>query len=416
MQRAALGAHFKARIPALLDAWRAAIAADPDLTTGDSLPRAQRIDHLPPWLESLAAALAAAPRSREARLRQIDEVADAEAHGLPRWQQGYDLHEVTREWGALHLCLVAELDRYFAEHPAAAEVQVGARATLAEFISEATSDSAAQYFRLERLEAAGAVHDLEGALDDIRELEVRRAQLWQQAAHDLRGNLGVVANVADGLTLGNRPESRRDDFLGLLKNNVGALHRLLDDVTDLARLHAGQEVRRVAPFDAAEVLGRLCDDLRPMAEARGLYLKAVGAHTLPVEGDAVKVRRIAQNLLLNALKYTEGGGVLVRWGDTVARDDGRWVLTVEDTGPGFHAGPGAPLVSALGATPGDPLAAPGADDDTRRVHQAHGEGLGLAIVKRLSELLDASIELDTEPGKGTTVRVLVPMRYATPAG
>ena len=171
-------------------------------------------------------------------------------------------------------------------------------------------------------------------------------------------------------------------------------------------------MRRVAPFDAADVLRRLCDDLRPVAEARGLYLKAVGVATLPVEGDAVKVRRIAQNLLLNALKYTESGGVLVGWGDTVARDDGRWVLTVEDTGPGFHAGPGAPLVSALSATPGEPLAAPSADDDARPVHQAHGEGLGLAIVKRLSELLDASIEFDTEPGKGTTVRVLVPMRYS----
>ena len=50
-QRGALGAHIRSRIPALLDAWRAAIAADPDLTTGDSLPRAQLVDHLPPWLE-----------------------------------------------------------------------------------------------------------------------------------------------------------------------------------------------------------------------------------------------------------------------------------------------------------------------------------------------------------------------------
>lgn len=414
-QRAALGAHIKARIPALLEAWRAAIATDPQLTTGDSLPRPQLVDHLPQWLESLAAALAAAPGSPASRQHKRDESEDAKAHGLQRWQQGYDLHEVTREWGALHLCLVAELDRWFADHPAAAEVQAGARATLAWFISEATSDSAAQYFRLERLEAAGAVRDLEAALEDIRTLELRRAQLWQQAAHDLRGNLGVVSNVAHGLAVADLPAARRDDFLGLLKNNVGALHRLLDDVTDLARLHAGQEVRRVAPFDAAEVLRRLCDDLRPVAEGRGLYLKAIGAETLPVEGDAVKVRRIAQNLLLNALKYTESGGVLLSWGDTVARDDGRWKLTVEDTGPGFHAGPGAPMVSALGATPGDPLAQPGVDDDPRPVHQAHGEGLGLAIVKRLSELLDASIELDTEPGKGTTVRVLVPMRYGASA-
>ena len=373
-QRAALGAHFKARIPALLEAWQVAIAADPDLKSGDSLPRAQLVDHLPPWLESLAAALAAAPGS-QARLRRTDQVAD---------------------------------------HEATLPVQAAARATLARFVSEAASDSAAQYFRLERLEAAGTVRDLEAALDDIRELERRRAELWQQAAHDLRGNLGVVANVAQCLAHRDLQAERRDAFLGLLQNNVGALHRLLDDVTDLARLHAGQEVRRVAPFDAAEVLRRLCDDLRPVAEAKRLYLEAVGVATLPVEGDAVKVRRIAQNLLLNALKYTESGGVRVGWDDTAARDDGRWVLTIEDTGPGFHAGPGAPLVSALSAIPGDPASQPGTDDDVRAVHQPHGEGLGLAIVKRLSELLDATIEFETAPGQGTTVRVLVPMRYASP--
>ena len=412
-QRGALRAHFRSRIPALLDAWRATIAADPDLTTGDSLPRGQLVDHLPPWLEGLATALGAAPGSAEARPSRFDDASDAKAHGLQRWQQGYDLHEVTREWGALHLCLVTELDRYFAAHPTAPEVQAEARLTLAWFISDSASESAAQYFRLERMEAAGAVRDLEAALEDIRDLERRRAELWQQAAHDLRGNLGVVSNVAQGLALGDLPEERREAFLGLLQNNVGALRRLLDDVTDLARLHAGQEVRRVAPFDAADLLRRLCDDLRPVAEARELYLRALGVTTLPVEGDAVKVRRIAQNLLLNALKYTESGGVIVRWGDTVARDDGRWVLTIEDTGPGFHAGPGAPMVSALSATPGEPAAEP--DEDARPTHQSHGEGLGLAIVKRLSEILNASLEIDTDPGKGTTVRVLVPMRYAPPA-
>jgi signal transduction histidine kinase len=411
-QRAALGAHLKSRIPALLEIWRATIAADSDLTTGDALPRAQLVDHLPSWLEGLAAALAATPGSAEARRRRHNETRDAKAHGLQRWQQGYDLHEVTREWGALHLCLVAELDRYFAVHPTAHEVQAEARLTLAWFVSEAASESAAQYFRLERLEAAGAVRDLEAALESIRALERSRAELWQQAAHDLRGNLGVVANVTQGLAVGDLPDERREAFLGLLQNNVGALHRLLDDVTDLARLHAGQEQRRVAPFDAADVLRRLCDDVRPVAEAKHLYLRAVGVASLPVEGDAVKVRRIAQNLLLNALKYTESGGVRVGWSDTVARDDGRWMLTIEDTGPGFHAGPGAPLIGALSATPGTPEQPGG--DDARPVQQSHGEGLGLAIVKRLSEILGATLEFDSEPGRGTTVRVLVPLGYTPP--
>lgn len=408
-QREALGAHFRARLPAVLEAWRKTIAADPKLTTGDSLPKGQLFDHLPGWIEGLAQALAAPPEWQPVKPSETDQAGDAKAHGLQRWQQGYDLHEVTREWGALHLCLVDELDRYFQSHAAAAEVQSGARRTLAFFISDAASESAAQYFRLERLEAAGAVRDLEAALEDIRAIERSRAELWQQAAHDLRGNLGVVSNVTHGLALSDLPPERRSTFVDLLRNNVGALHRLLDDVTDLARLHAGQEVRRVAPFDAADVLRRLCDDLRPIAEGKGLYLKIEGAKALPVEGDAVKIRRIGQNLLLNALKYTDAGGVLVSWGHTAARDDGRWVLTIQDTGPGFHAGPGAPLVSALSTTPGD---APVVAGDARPVHQSHGEGLGLAIVKRLCELLDATLELDTDPGTGTTVRVLVPLRYA----
>ena len=117
-QRGALGAHFRSRIPALLEAWRHAIAADPDLTTGDSLPRGQLVDHLPPWLEGLAAAWAANPRfGRGAPPPDPDETRDAKAHGLQRWQQGYRLREVTREWGALQLCLVARARALLAGHP-----------------------------------------------------------------------------------------------------------------------------------------------------------------------------------------------------------------------------------------------------------------------------------------------------------
>ena len=412
-QRAALAAYFKARIPDIVQAWRAAISADPKLTTGDSLPRGQLVDHLPLWLQTFADALAAEHGDAAAGRAGAEETRNAEAHGLQRWQQGYDLQEVTREWSALHRCLVVELDRYGKATPDVAhEVLADARLTLAVYVGEATSESASTYFALEQLEAAGSLHDLEEALGDLHELERRRAELWQQAAHDLRGNLGVVANVATGLTFDGLPAERRKDFLGLLRNNVVALSHLLDDVTDLARLHAGHEQRRVAPFDAAEILSRLCDDVRPLAEAKALSLTVVGPETLPVQGDAVKVRRIAQNLLLNALKYTLTGGVTVSWGDTPARDDGRWILRVEDTGPGFHSGPGAPLVNALGATPGEDAV----DRDPRPVHQSQGEGLGLAIVKRLCELLNASIELDTAVGKGTTILVLVPKYYTAPTG
>jgi signal transduction histidine kinase len=206
-----------------------------------------------------------------------------------------------------------------------------------------------------------------------------------------------------------------------LGHNVGSLHLLLDDLTSLARLQAGQEQRKVAPFDAAAELLRLCSDLRPLAESKGLYLESRGPDALPVEGDAVKVRRIAQNLLLNALKYTRTGGVTMTWHDGVPGDRRRWRFSVEDTGPGFHAGPGAPLVHALDASaPVQPVkgaAAPDAtvispgDLDQRPIMQSKGEGLGLAIVKRLCDLLDANVRFEAVGSGGTRVQVTLPHDY-----
>jgi len=415
--RRSLGAHFRAAAPAVIAAWRAAINADPKLTASNALPRVQLEDHLPQSLDSFAGILAAVPGEP---IADAAEARDAEAHGLQRWQQGYDLHDVTREWGCLHRCLVAELERFAAAHAdLPSEAFVEARMKLAEQISEAMSTSAQRYFQLERVEAAGAVHDLERVLAEARELEKKRADLWQQAAHDLRGNLGVVSNVAQGLTFRDLPADRRDEFVALLSNNVTALRHLLDDVTVLARLQAGQEERRVAPFDAADLLRRLCDDVRPLADAKKLSLRCVGPDTLEVEGDAVKVRRIGQNLLLNALKYTRAGSVVLAWGEAAAGDSRRWCLSVEDSGPGFHAGPGAPIVNSLNPSlanepsdeaPDSRVAVP-SDSDERPINQTQGEGLGLAIVKRLCDLLDAMVEIDTVMEKGTTVRVLLPRRY-----
>jgi len=166
-----------------------------------------------------------------------------------------------------------------------------------------------------------------------------------------------------------------------------------------------------------------------MAEEQGLFLKADGPDTLPIEGDAVKTQRIAQNLLLNALKYTPKGGVTVSWGDSRQNDVQRWMLCVTDTGPGFHAGPGAPMAGALEdateearqveetartgipASADDPASPDSATTDTRQLHQERGEGIGLSIVKRLCELLDASMEMDSKPGEGTELRIVFPRRY-----
>ena len=75
---------------------------------------------------------------------------------------------------------------------------------------------------------------------------------------------------------------------------------MLDDVMNLARLQAGQEQLETRRFDAAQLLQELCEELQEQANQRGLYLKWGGPESLMVEGDPVKTRRIAQNLLINA--------------------------------------------------------------------------------------------------------------------
>jgi signal transduction histidine kinase len=417
----ALAEHLENRREAMLQAWRNAVRNDPALTAGASLPRVDLYDHIPALLLTFERQLYGAAGHRvETGGAAAQE--SAAAHGLTRWQQGYDLREVTRELGKLNESVVSELDAYTLSHPQISHAAVAtARRVWAALCSTGIEESVGQYFQLQQQEAAGHVKDLESALTEIRELEQQRADLWRQAAHDLRGNLGVVANVTVGLTHSGLRESSRDDFVRILMRNVTSLHHLLDDVTSLARLQAGREERRIEPLDVTPILQQLCEGIRPLAQARRLFLRCTGEPGFPVDGDAVKIRRIAQNLVLNAVKYTIEGGITVSWGDSDAYDGKRWELCIKDTGPGFPTVSGKPLANALekaneiassaaGRESGLPLRTP-PDEKILPGQEEAGEGIGLSIVKRLCEMLDATIEMTSEPNVGTTFRILFPRQY-----
>jgi signal transduction histidine kinase len=414
----ALAQHLDARREAILFTWRNAVRRDPTLTTSDSLPREELYDHIPALLATFARELAN-PRVGNPDGVRAAAHGSAAAHGLQRWQQGYDLREVTRELVKLNECVVSELEDYTEAKPEVSHAAIAAaRRAWATLCSTGIEESVGQYFQLQQEEAAGHVKDLESALADIRALEQQRGDLWRQAAHDLRGNLGVVANVTVGLTNSALRESSRDDFVRILMRNVTSLHHLLEDVTGLARLQAGREERHVAPVDVTPLMQQLCEGIQPLAQQRRLYLRCDGPTEFAADGDAIKIRRIAQNLILNAVKYTQQGGITVKWGDSDRNDAKRWELCVTDTGPGFHTSSGQPLATALekadvsSPQSASTSSAPKAEyvrRDTSR--EEAGEGIGLSIVKRLCEMLDATIELKSEPNVGTSVRILFPRHY-----
>ncbi len=408
-------------------AWRKAIKRDPGVSSGEALPRVQLDDHIPAILAAFRERLRSATSVTE-RPRDAEHIDEAAAHGLKRWQQGYELREVIREWGQLQLCVIDELDQFEGLN---ANLKPGAmmlaRRTWAEMCAEGMADSVNQYFRLQQIEAEAEVRDLERVLAGLRGLDQERAQLWHEAAHDLRGNLGVVVNATAGLTHGNLSDEGRERLLRTLSRNVTSLHAMLEDVMSLARLQAGREQLVIRSYDAAALIHEAGARVQSLMDERGLSFAVEGPTTLKVEGDPVKVQRITQNLLLNAYKYTERGAVTLSYGDSRDNDPGRWMLCVEDTGPGFPVGPGTPLADAIeSATEEWPIgkttpaenafkSKPSGEESgvppARRTD--HGEGIGLSIIKRLCEMLNATIELESMPQRGTTVRVLFPRKYGS---
>lgn len=417
---AALADHLAAHRDRIMAAWRSAVDADAALTTGNALPRVQLNDHIPTLLDSF-----------DAQLRAPTDDAgqdDAAAHGLHRWQQGFGLEEVSRELGHLNECVVDAIDVCAHLDPTPSpDALTRARKVWAHLFSMTVGASTTQYVKLQQLEAASYVKELEVALRTLRNLERERAAVWQQAAHDLRGNLGVVANAAAGLGFPNLDGLGRDSFMRMLERNMHALHKLLDDFTCLARLQGGQEERRVGTVNIAALLTEIGGDMRSLAVTQGLTLDLNGEAGFTVEGDAVKIHRIVQNLVLNAIRYTEQGGVTIAWGAAGPSDPDRWFLEVVDTGPGYVPSPSSDVFEVLktatalaedmesDADNGLATDLPTGQEQKQSHPVAHGEGIGLSIVKRLCELLDATIQVESK-STGTRFRILSPNRYpAEPA-
>jgi signal transduction histidine kinase len=231
-------------------------------------------------------------------------------------------------------------------------------------------------------------------------------------AADLLGGPSIVA-------------SERAAFASTLQKGVQSITTMLGELMELARLEAGEECREITMFDAAALVTELGEVNRAFARTRRLFLETSGPPGLSVDGDPGKVRRLLQNLVMNALRYTQHGGVTVSWGE----EQENWWLMVKDSGPGLLAGPGAPMVVGLqeatasaresdvktAATKGETSHVLVPPDDApaapRPARQQPGEGIGLSIVKRLCELLDASLEMASSAETGTTFRVVFPRCY-----
>jgi len=423
-----LATYLAQQRESILKAWREAVNCDPEVSTASTLSHAQFNDHIPDVLDAFERELRGLESQTDALASEQQSAAE---HGLHRWQQGYDQRETMREWNHLHLCVLDAIERFGSRHPGLpATVLPEARRSLVRLCNGGMCESAARFAWLQRANAAARVRELEQALGQVQAIERERAETWREAAHDLRGSVSAISSAAAIVARDGVQEATRVQFSVSLRKSIVSLHELLSDLMSLARLEAGQDSRQITVVDVGQLMREFCDSMRPLAAERGLFLHSEGPESLIVASDPTKVRRIAQNLVLNALNATEHGGVRVAWEKTPNSDSARWMLSIQDTGPGFSNG--APeLARALkeateeaqeleirAETAGDTSAQSTAphtlhsQSPARAQYTQHGEGIGLSIVKRLCEVLDASLDLESDAGKGTTFRVTLPCEYA----
>ncbi|MBN8482659.1 MAG: response regulator [Xanthomonadales bacterium] len=195
-------------------------------------------------------------------------------------------------------------------------------------------------------------------------------------------------------------DARQRGYLEAIANSGGLLLRLVNDSLDLARIEAGKLALEPRAFDPAALVDEVAALARPLAVQRGLALRVTRAADVPraVLGDRLRIEQVLLNLVGNAVKFTEHGGVDV---DFTRAADGRLAFAVADTGPGMSADFLERLFGRFEQSAG-----------TRQRHG--GSGLGLAIARELVDLMGGNIAVDSVPGRGSRFVVELPLAEVGP--
>jgi signal transduction histidine kinase/CheY-like chemotaxis protein len=237
--------------------------------------------------------------------------------------------------------------------------------------------------------------------------EARRAkeEFVANVSHELRTPLNMIIGFSEMIT--QSPQVYAANLPPALLTDIGAIHlnsqhlaRLVDDVLDLSQVDAGRMVLSKEWIRLGETMEAACVAVRPLYESKELSLEVQISPDLPmVFCDGTRIRQVVLNLLSNAGRFTEQGGVVLKaWheGDEV-------VVSVTDTGPGI-----APEDQKRLFEPFQQL-----DTSLRRPHD--GSGLGLSISKRFVEMHGGRMWLESEVGVGTTFLFSLPARTTSPA-
>lgn len=248
-----------------------------------------------------------------------------------------------------------------------------------------------------RFENMDLAEDMRQAKDRADQANIAKSNFLASASHDLRQPihaLGLFVGALRGRTM----DAEAHRLVDQIDESVGAMDDLFKSLLDISKLDAGVVLPTVGAVAIGPLIERLCAEYAGEAVGKGIALRHV-ACALIVESDPVLLERIIRNLISNAVRYTDHGGVLVG----CRRRGGRVNIEVRDTGCGIPAELHEQIFQEFFQ-----VANPERD-------RSKGLGLGLAIVKRLSRLIAAPLSFRSEVGKGSAFCLSLPRSNAAVA-
>lgn len=252
----------------------------------------------------------------------------------------------------------------------------------------------------ERLPAEGGNLELDQLAtsfnDTFARLEGSFAQLRRFTAdvsHELRTPLTALRAVGEVGLRGSRDAGAYREVIGSMLEEVDRLTRLVDELLTLARADAGEAKLRLEPLDLATLAREVAGHLSVLAEEREQVLEVDAPATVPVRGDRTALRLALVNLVVNAIKYApERTRVRLAAG----RRGAAAYAQVADEGPGIATEHRDRLFERFYRV------------DKSRSREMGGTGLGLSLVKWAAEAHGGRVELETEVGRGSTFRLVLP--------
>ena len=362
-----VAAALRKRMKRILDRWDQAIKGQ--LPHAEPQTRQQIRDTIPLILEQIARALESdEPSETEELFRKTV------SHGETRFQQAYNIEEVLAEYRFLR-CIV--IDELHAELGDALTVDKVLAVDGGIDITIQQSVAAYSGFQTAQLRAAAEA----------------QALYLSFLSHDQRNNLNSIVLTMEVLRrrLAPLPEFAEDVA------DIESLQRTIDDtVRGMDRLLQAERLRKQAfaikpePIALKRIVADVVVQLQPQAERKRLQLAAEVPAGARVIADRELIAMILQNLLGNAIKYSDAGTIFVR----ATRENDQWRLAVIDQGPGIPQDQLSKLFDAFhrGAT-----------------HGQEGVGLGLSIASRAATLLGSSLSVESAPGKGSTFWLTLPV-------